>query len=67
MSNLALSSTVPAGTDPRDLNVDGKVTEAELKIYALRHPERANKEAPEVKIPETTSTKGASDLLNTFA
>lgn len=26
-------------TDPRDLNQDGKVTEAEIQAYARKHPE----------------------------
>ena len=32
------STSVTASTDPRDLNHDGKVTEAEIEAYNRAHP-----------------------------
>jgi hypothetical protein len=34
----SVSTSVQASTDPRDLNHDGKVTEAEIEAYNLAHP-----------------------------
>lgn len=51
------SSSEKVSSDPKDLNQDGKVTEVEILIYSLRHPDQS-------QVSETgmAGTQGSVDL-----
>jgi len=44
-SSAAASTRSASSVDPRDLNGDGKVTEAEIQAYARIHPTQTKSEA----------------------
>lgn len=60
----AVSGGVQGCTDPRDLNHDGKVTEAEVEAYGRLHPKpKPPKEAQAVETrSDTVTASGGIDL-----
>lgn len=53
------SSSSTTSTDARDLNGDGKVTEAEIFLYSLRHPEK-KQDSSQVKAQEPVQAENAA-------
>jgi Ca2+-binding EF-hand superfamily protein len=64
------SSTTKANCDVKDLNQDGKVTEAEILMYSLTHPNLDKTEAQTSKMGKLTQdsdSAGGNSLLNITA
>jgi hypothetical protein len=58
-------TTTKISTDPRDLNQDGKVTEAEIQAYARKHPEQTQQEVvARATQPTANSLSSGSNLLD---
>jgi hypothetical protein len=61
------SSSSSTSTDPKDLNGDGTISEAERLIYSMKHPDLTKKDADGVKVQAkdqdmgSTQTKGKVD------
>ena len=53
-------------TDPRDLNQDGRVTEAEIQAYARKHPEEPQKVVQDNRATQATlnDLTSGSNLLD---
>ncbi len=53
-------------TDPRDLNQDGRVTEAEIQAYARKHPEETQKVVQDNRATQATlnDLTSGSNLLD---
>jgi hypothetical protein len=66
----AITGTTPStkvATDPRDLNQDGKVSEAEIQAYARTHPSPTTAAAQASAAPEAvpgSATPGSEHLLD---
>ena len=58
-----VSTTVQAGTDPRDLNHDGKVTEAEIEAYDRAHPKPKKADAAASAAMEPATSPSAEPRL----
>ena len=58
-----VGTTVQASTDPRDLNHDGKVTEAEIEAYNRAHPKPKKAETDASKAPEPETSASAEPRL----
>ena len=64
------SSSYSTSTDPKDLNGDGTVSEAERLIYAIAHPDLSKKDSDGAKAQEKaqdTSSTQATRKIDTYA
>ena len=64
------SSSSSTSTDPKDLNGDGTVSEAERLIYAIAHPDLSKKDSDGAKAQEKaqdTSSTQADLKVDTYA
>jgi len=64
------SSGSSTSTDPKDLNGDGTVTEAERLMYAITHPDLTKKDSDGANAPEKaqdTSATQAKTKVDTYA
>ena len=64
------SSSSSTSTDPKDLNGDGTISEAERLIYAIAHPDLSKKDSDGAKAQEKaqdTSSTQATRKIDTYA
>jgi hypothetical protein len=57
------STSVQASTDPRDLNKDGKVSQAEIEAYERAHPKPKKADAAAAKTAEPEDNSVAEPRL----
>jgi len=64
------SSSSSTSTDPKDLNSDGTVTEAERLVYSITHPDLTKKDSEGSKVQEKdqfTSSTQTKSKVDTYA